>query len=79
MQVSFTPAALRQWLKLQPDVRRRIDEKLTELAASGHGDVKRLKGRPGARLRVGDWRLIFVEDGETLTVMAVGHRGEIYD
>ena len=31
------------------------------------------------RLRVGDWRVIFYEDQETIVVAAVGHRREVYD
>ncbi len=77
--IVFTPAATRAWLKLSSDVRRRIDGRLTEFAAIGKGDVKRLKGRSGARLRVGDWRVIFDETNDTVVVVAVGHRREIYD
>jgi mRNA interferase RelE/StbE len=77
--VAFTPKSARQWAKLSPDLRRRIDRRLTEFATIGHGDVKRLKGRDEMRLRVGDWRLIFYEDQGTIVVAAVGHRREIYD
>jgi mRNA interferase RelE/StbE len=76
--VSFTPAASRQWARLSADIRQRIDAKLTEYAASGQADVKRLKGRAGSRLRVGDWRVIFYEERGTIVVAAVGHRREIY-
>jgi mRNA interferase RelE/StbE len=78
-QIAFTTTSARQWTKLSPDVRSRIDKRLTEFATSGHGDVKRLKGREGMRLRVGDWRVIFYEDQETIVVAAVGHRRDIYD
>jgi mRNA interferase RelE/StbE len=78
-QILFTPAATRQWVRLSNDVRRRIDARLSEFAVSGKGDVKRLKGRAGARLRVGDWRVIFEEDDDDIIVVAVGHRREIYD
>ena len=77
--VSFTPAATRQWLKLSTDVRKRIDAKLMIYATNGSGDVKRLKGVRGCRLRIGDWRVIFIEDARSITVMAVGNRREIYD
>jgi mRNA interferase RelE/StbE len=53
--------------------------RLMEFATSGKGDVKRLKGREGSRLRVGDWRVIFYEESGTIVVVAVGHRREIYD
>ena len=77
--IAFTVTGTRQWAKLSPDVRGRIDRRLNEFAATGHGDVKRLKGRDGMRLRVGDWRVIFYEEQGTIIVAAVGHRREIYD
>jgi mRNA interferase RelE/StbE len=79
VQIAFTAAATRQWLNLSVDVRRRLDAKLMAFAQTGQGDVKRLKGRAGARLRVGDWRIIFYVERDTMVVAAVGHRREIYD
>jgi hypothetical protein len=38
------------------NIRKRIDAKLTAYATNGSGDVKRLKGGGGRRLRVGVWR-----------------------
>jgi mRNA interferase RelE/StbE len=78
-QVVFGVAAARQWLELSPQIRDRINKKLDTFAATGHGDVKKLKGQPGARLRVGDWRVIFYEEADNIVVVAVGHRREIYD
>jgi mRNA interferase RelE/StbE len=77
--ILFTPASARQWAKLAVQVRQRIDSRLGEFAASGMGDVKKLKGRQGSRLRVGDWRLIFYEENGSIIIVAVGHRREIYD
>ena len=79
MQIAFSATAARQWLKLSADVRRRIDVKLAAFARTGQADVKRLKGRGGARLRVGDWRVVFYIEGDTIVVAAVGHRREVYD
>lgn len=78
-EISFTAAATRQWLKLSADIRNRIDAKLTLYAASGTGDIKRLKGRAGCRLRVGDWRVIFIEEKTSIIVVAVGNRRDIYE
>ena len=78
-QVGFTPVATRQWLKLSPQVRDRIKKKLEAFAETGRGDVKKLKGQAGARLRVGDWRVIFYEEAGSIVVVGVGHRREIYD
>lgn len=79
MEIVFTAAATRQWLSLSADVRRRLDAKLRAFADTRQGDVKRLKGRAGSRLRVGDWRIIFYVERNTMIVVAVGHRREIYD
>jgi mRNA interferase RelE/StbE len=77
--VVFTTAASRQWIKLTAATRGRIMPKLETYASAGTGDVKRLKGQAGCRLRVGDYRVIFFEDATTITVAAVGHRRDIYD
>jgi mRNA interferase RelE/StbE len=77
-QIVFTPAALRQWTKLTPVIRGRIKAKLEAYASTGIGDVKRLQGQDGCRLRIGGWRVIFI-DGASIAVVAVGHRREIYD
>jgi mRNA interferase RelE/StbE len=77
--IVFTAAAAKQRAKLDAKIRARIDGKLDALAATGQGDVKRLSGRDGARLRVGDWRVIFYEERGTIVVVAVGHRREVYE
>jgi mRNA interferase RelE/StbE len=77
--VALTPAATRQWVKLSASLRARIMTKVTGYALSGAGDVKRLKGQAGCRLRVGDYRVIFIEDTDSITIVAVGHRREVYD
>jgi mRNA interferase RelE/StbE len=73
--------AARHWtiISLSPQVRERIRKKLDVFAATGQGDVKKLKGQTGARLRVGDWRVIYYEETGVIVVAAVGHRREIYD
>jgi mRNA interferase RelE/StbE len=78
-QIGFTAQATRQWLKLSPQIRERIGKKLEIFAETGQGDVKKLRGQVGARLRVGDWRVIFFEERGTITIVAVGHRRDIYD
>jgi mRNA interferase RelE/StbE len=78
-KIVFSATAARQWLKLSPQIKDRIGKKLEAFAATSLGDVKKLKGQAGARLRVGDWRVIYYEETETIVVAAVGHRREIYD
>jgi mRNA interferase RelE/StbE len=77
--VSYTTSATRQLRKLPAEIRERIIDKLRRYAESGAGDVKALSGQPGARLRVGDYRVIFVEAAGVISVRAVGHRSDIYE
>lgn len=78
-EIGFTSAAYRQWGKLSASTRARIDLKLDAYTSTGVGDVKALRGIEGMRLRVGDWRVLFTVDGDTITIHAVGHRRDIYD
>jgi mRNA-degrading endonuclease RelE of RelBE toxin-antitoxin system len=57
----------------------RILTALHRFAESGVGDVKRLKGETEElRLRVGDYRVRFTEESDTLSVDRVLHRREAY-
>jgi mRNA interferase RelE/StbE len=78
-RIIFIPSSLKQWTKLERTVRERIRKRLVEFAEAGKGDVKRLSGRPGARLRAGDWRVFFEETDDEVRILAVGHRRDIYD
>jgi len=43
-------------------------------------DVKKLRGRPEWRLRIGGWRILFLADNKkiTITVISIGSRGDVY-
>jgi hypothetical protein len=41
-------------------------------------DAVKLAGRPGYRVRVGAYRVIFERHGDGLIVLDVGHRREVY-
>ena len=77
--ITYTALATRQLRKLPEDVRERVIEKLHRYAGTGAGDVKALTGQPGARLRIGDYRALFVETTDAISVRAVGHRRDIYE
>ena len=47
--------------------------------ASQANNVKRLTGVDALRLRVGDFRVIFSETADTITILDVGPRGDIYE
>jgi len=60
-----------------------IREKLEVIAANPyaeHPNAKKLQGREGYRLRVGDWRVIYQMQNEQLMIvmMKIALRGEVY-
>jgi mRNA interferase RelE/StbE len=77
--VSYSVGATKQLRKLPANIRERVVDKLHRYAEPGAGDVKALTGQPGARLRIGDYRAVFVETADAISVRAVGHRREIYE
>jgi len=76
--IGYTIAARRQFRRLPLRAREQISAKLRRYAETGAGDVTMLKGQPGARLRAGDYRAIFVEKEDAIEARAVGHRRDIY-
>jgi len=62
---------------------QRIRRELDKLAAQPNRrdvDVASLTGRPGFRLRVGDWRIIFTRDDKArvIDVLRIVPRGQAY-
>ena len=76
--ITYTASATVQLRTLPADVRKQIIAKLRRYAETGAGRVKPLAGRSGARLRVGDYRVIFLQTETEIIVAAVGHRRDVY-
>lgn len=80
--VAYSKEATRALLRMPTNEAARIRAKIAQYArdpASLSPQVKRLKGRPLVRLRVGDWRVIMDERGVVIVIVAVGPRGGIYE
>ncbi len=54
--------------------RAQVSEALIAYATTGQGDVKRLAGRDGFRMRVGSYRVLFDEDAATILAIYIGKR-----
>ena len=81
LKVLLSRGALRSLRRTRRDEARRIRGALDRLAADPRGlglDVKKLRGRSGHRLRVGDWRVIFELTGDAIVVKAIRRRGDAY-
>jgi mRNA interferase RelE/StbE len=83
MEIRYTKAALKALMRMPNNTAQLIRGKIRQYAenpASLANNVKKLQGREDAyRLRVGDWRVIFTQDGIILDVLKVGPRGSAYE
>ena len=70
--------ALRKHANRAKVVRSKIRQYADD-ASSQANNVKPLVGVDAKRLRVGDFRVIFTETADTVTVLDIGPRGGIYE
>lgn len=81
--LEYATSARKDLRRLDPPVRKRVVAGLEQLASSGPigSGLVRLQGRPGARLRVGDWRVIVELDApsRTIRIKRVLPRGRAYE
>jgi mRNA interferase RelE/StbE len=79
----YSRDALKTLRGLPPNVADRIRGKIDQYVAnpaSQANNVKALQGEKGyLRLRVGDWRIIFREDGSVALIVRVAARGSAFD
>ncbi len=81
--VTVAKEARRQLRTMPNNVERTIISKIEQLSAdpfAANNNVSALKQGAGFRLRVGDWRVLYVLDSEakTITVATILPRGEAY-
>jgi mRNA interferase RelE/StbE len=83
MQIRYTKAAAKALMKMPTNAAQLIRMKIQQYAAdpaSLANNVRKLQGREEEyRLRVGDWRVIFSQDGVILDVLKVRPRGSAYE
>lgn len=82
-RITFSKDALRTLTRMPVNTAKLIRAKIDQYAAdpaSLANKVKALKGVEGVfRLRVGDWRVVFTEDGEVLAIIRIAPRGSAYE
>ena len=78
-KIAFTDQARTDVRRLDIPTAMRIFAGLHRFAETGVGDVKKLEGEPDElRLRIGDYRVRFVEEADAIHVKRVLHRSEAY-
>jgi mRNA interferase RelE/StbE len=82
-QLTYLKRAEKALLAMPRTTALLIREKLRQLVVDPHApnnNVKKLQGREGYRLRVGEWRVIYEirDDCLIILVLDIGPRGDIY-
>jgi mRNA interferase RelE/StbE len=81
-RIEVRPGAARSLRKLDPDVRPRIQGAIALLAQDPRPPASSpLRGRPGYRVRVGDYRILYTIADDVLLVVVVTlvHRRDVYN
>ena len=80
MEIAFTPAGWRDWKKLSDELQTRLEGKLKEYTRDPLRYAVRLSdSKIGQyRFRIGDYRIIFDLAENTIIILAIGHRKDIY-
>jgi len=80
-EILIKPSAVRELEDLPLKDRRRIATKIQALSEDPRPrGCEKLTGQDRFRLRQGDYRILFEVDdpAATLTVVKIGHRGQVY-
>ncbi|MEO5338760.1 MAG: type II toxin-antitoxin system RelE/ParE family toxin [Magnetospirillum sp. WYHS-4] len=82
--IEYSVEALVSLRRIPANTARTIRSKVERLAINPYApnnNVKALKGRPGYRLRVGDWRVLYTlrNDVVTILVLEIAPRCRAYD
>jgi mRNA interferase RelE/StbE len=80
-KIAYSNQARKTLLRMTVGDSQRIRAKIEQYAqdpTSLANNVKKLKGREGLRLRIGDWRIIFNERADAIDILVIGPRGSVY-
>ena len=75
-QIVYSKKAAKFLKKQDVPTRRRLVAAISRLPLEG--DIKKLQGTDGYRLRVGDFRVLFDVNGIIVDIIDIGNRGQIY-
>lgn len=79
-RIVFARSAEKDLRRRSAEARRRIGHAIRKLEEDAFPAAARpLKGREEFRLRIGDYRVLYVTgDDKTITIVAIGHRRDVY-
>lgn len=80
--IEYTTAAAKELSKLDRPIARRVGAAIGELAVDPRPPgCKKLVGSDSLRIRVGNYRVVYIvaDAVVTVTVVRIGHRSNVYD
>jgi mRNA interferase RelE/StbE len=79
MRVELSRSAKKQFNRLGEPYRSRIAAALDKLESEPpQGNIKKLQGKDGYRVRVGDYRILFDIENDRIDVFKIAPRGDVY-
>lgn len=75
-QIVYSKKALRFLKKQDKPTQKRLVTAISQLPIEG--DIKKMQGTRGYRLRVGSYRILFDINGIIIDIIDIGNRGQIY-
>lgn len=81
MRIDFVKSAEKELRKLDKRLGKRLLEKIQKLGNDPYGqDGQKLAGSKGYRVRLGNYRIVYIIDkfNKLVTIVKIGHRREIY-
>ena len=75
MEIIYSKDAIKLLKKQTRQTQSRIISAIEKIP---NGDIRKLKGRSGYRLRVGTFRILFDEKGTIINIIDIDNRGQIY-
>lgn len=76
MQIRYSKPAIKFLKKQDKPTQQRILKAIEKLPFEG--DIKKMQGIDGYRLRVGNYRVLFDVNGIIIDIIDIGNRGQIY-
>jgi mRNA interferase RelE/StbE len=78
--VEYTPLAVENLRDLPKTAAGQIVRKISRLENGLSGNIKRLREADfGYRLRMGDYRILFDVEDDTIVIQKIGHRKDVYE
>ena len=81
MKLQLTSRAQKELDRIDDKIALRITQKIYQLENNPYGqNNQKLAGGKGFRTRLGDYRIVYTFDkvAQTITIIKIGHRREVY-